>query len=218
MPSPSSFHTIENREIPNTDGSTESIPNIPNIIPFVAVTSLEEKYNKHYHRWQLPLEHAFACTTHKMQGVTASNGAVVQPSTNKPFARGLDYVATSRPTELSKLFLLGPLTEVHFHAFPKERHAITEEYNRLKNTLSTNQQDVLSGQTIITLALPRDNLDENQLCIICNLDMLDDRGYCENCSENIHCTITKCYMNGNGPLANYVNEKWCSSCYHSIPE
>jgi hypothetical protein len=59
--------------------------------------------------------------SHKIQGTTATSGAVIQPSVNKPFARGLDYVAISRPTELSKLFLLGPLTGNKFTSFPKER-------------------------------------------------------------------------------------------------
>ena len=142
MPSPTTFHTITDREIPTVfvqmdlQNKYSIDPANQNIIPFVAVTSPEEKYNKHYHRWQLPLEPAFACTTHKMQGVTANNGAVIQPSMNKPFARGLDYVASLRPTELNKLFLLGPLTEVHFYAFPQERHAISEEYNRLQNIFS----------------------------------------------------------------------------------
>ena len=103
-----------------------------NVIPFVAVCSEEEKYNKNYHRWQIPLEPSFACTTHKMQGSTAKFGAVVEPSKGKPFARGLDYVAPSRPTELAKLILLRPLTEAHFNAFPQERHAIKDEYIRLR--------------------------------------------------------------------------------------
>ena len=29
--------------------------------------------------WQLPLEPAFACTTHKMQGATAKYGAAIEP-------------------------------------------------------------------------------------------------------------------------------------------
>ena len=105
-----------------------------NIIPFVAICSQDEKYNKNYHRWQIPLEASFACTTHKMQGSTAKFGAVIEPSKGKPFARGLDYVAPSRPTELAKLILLGPLTEAHFTSFPKERHAIKEEYMRLRES------------------------------------------------------------------------------------
>ena len=87
----------------------------------------------HLNRWQLPLEPAYAITTHKMQGATAKFGAVIEPSQTKPFARGLDYVAASRPTELKKLFLLGPLTHNQFNAFPSERNDITLEYDRLRN-------------------------------------------------------------------------------------
>ena len=114
----------------NTIGYSIFTDNL-NVIPFAAVCR-GEKYCKSYHRWQLPLEPAFACTTHKIQGTTATSGAVIQPSVNKPFARGLDYVAISRPTELSKLFLLGPLTDIKFTSFPKERNDIKKEYLRLQ--------------------------------------------------------------------------------------
>jgi hypothetical protein len=105
---------------------------IKNIIPFVAICS-GTKYSKNYHRWQIPLEAAFACTTHKMQGTTAKNGAVILPSANQPFARGLDYVAPSRPTELKNLFLLRRLTSAHFTSHKQEILAIEEEYTRLNN-------------------------------------------------------------------------------------
>ena len=143
MPKPSTFHTLMNREIPTVlvkmdlDIGYSIISDKPNIIPFVAVCKMEDKYLKIFHRWQIPLEPAFACTTHKMQGTTAKFGAVILPSQNKPFARGLEYVAPSRPTELNNLYLLGPLTEVHYSAFPQERHEITQEYDRLRSAFST---------------------------------------------------------------------------------
>ena len=105
---------------------------IPNIIPFVAITIVDDKNSKNYHRWQIPLEPAFASTTQTMQGATAKFGAVIEPSAKKPFARGIDYVATSRPTELGKLTLLAPLTVNQFSASPQERHIIRQEYNRLR--------------------------------------------------------------------------------------
>ena len=43
--------------------------------------------------------------------------AVIMPSIGRPFARGLDYVAASRPTELNKLFLLKRLEESNFNSF-----------------------------------------------------------------------------------------------------
>ena len=138
MPSPSEFHELVDREI-STVFVKMDLPigysvstTIPNVIPFVAITSDDDVYRKHKHRWQIPLEPAFACITHKMQGATAKFGAVIQPSAKKPFARGLDYVAASRPTELANLTLLAPLTVDQFSAFPQERHNIREEYNRLR--------------------------------------------------------------------------------------
>ena len=67
-----------------------------------------------------------------MQGANAKHGAVIEPSAKKPFARGLDYVAASRPTKLVNLTLLAPLTVNQFSAFPQERHNIREEYKRLR--------------------------------------------------------------------------------------
>ena len=67
-----------------------------------------------------------------MQGTTAKAGAVIEPSLGTPFARGLDYVTPSRPRELSKLHLLGPLTEKHYTSFPKERSEIRKKYDRLR--------------------------------------------------------------------------------------
>ena len=104
---------------------------VHDIIPFVAIPS-SDKYGTHYTRWQLPLEPAFACTTHKMQGSTAKHGAVIQPSIGKPFSRGLDYVAPSRPTELNNLFLLRRLSEENFNGFKTEITDISNEYNRLR--------------------------------------------------------------------------------------
>jgi hypothetical protein len=101
------------------------------IVPFVAVCKSDGRYCTHYHRWQLPLEPAFACTTHKMQGATTTYRALIAPPGNKPFSRGIDYVATSRPTVLNNLFLLSPLTEKHYNAWHEERAQVRQEYERL---------------------------------------------------------------------------------------
>ena len=132
------FHELIDREIPTVFVKMDlpigySISKtIPNVIPFVAITTDHDIYRKNYHRWQIPLELAFAITTHKVQGTTAKFGAVIEPSAKKPFSRGLDYVAASRPTKLANLTLLAPLTVGQFRAFPKERHNIKEEYTRLR--------------------------------------------------------------------------------------
>lgn len=101
------------------------------IIPFAAKCDETVKYDKNYHRWQIPLKAAYATTTHKMQGSTARGNCVTMPSENKPWARGLDYVANSRAKDLTKLFLLRPLRESNFTSHLAERTLIDEEYARL---------------------------------------------------------------------------------------
>ena len=53
-------------------------------------------------------------TTHKSQSITAHNGIVYEPSKEKPFARGLPYVAISRATDLDKVALLSAIRPDHF--------------------------------------------------------------------------------------------------------
>jgi ATP-dependent exoDNAse (exonuclease V) alpha subunit len=106
-------------------------PSIPNVVPFTEQCDVTEKYLKIFHRWQIPLVAAFATTTHKMQGSTVKGNCVTIPSLKCPWARGLDYVANSRATELSKLFLITPLKMQHFTSHEKEREIINAEYNRL---------------------------------------------------------------------------------------
>ena len=85
MPKPSEFHEVIDREIPTIFVKMDlpigySISRtIPNIIPFVAITIVDDKNSKNYHRWQIPLEPAFASTTHSMQGATAKFRAVIEP-------------------------------------------------------------------------------------------------------------------------------------------
>jgi hypothetical protein len=50
-----------------------------------------------------------------------------EPSKSKQFSRGIDYVAASRPTVLKILFLLSPLTDRHFNAWPEERAEVRKE-------------------------------------------------------------------------------------------
>ena len=111
---------------------------IDSVIPFVSVTTEDALYHKYYHRWQLPIEPALACTTHKMRRATAKRGAVVETSENKIFPKGLDYVALSRPTELANLTLQNPLTPAHFTGYPQERHAINQEEEKLRNRYNIN--------------------------------------------------------------------------------
>ena len=84
-------------------------------------------------RWQLPLILAYSITTHKSQSMTAHNDIVYEPSKNKPFARGLPYVAISRATDLDKVALLSAIRPDHFinKTFIAENIKINEFYNYL---------------------------------------------------------------------------------------
>ena len=107
------------------------IPSMPNVVPFTEQCDVSERYSKIHHRWQIPLVAAFATTTHKMQGSTVKGNCVTIPSLKRPWARGLDYVANSRATELSKLFLIEHLKDHHFTSHKIERDKIDMEFARL---------------------------------------------------------------------------------------
>ncbi len=62
----------------------------------------------------------------------AHNGIVYEPSKNKPFARGLLYVAISRATDLEKVALLLPIRPDHFINRNFIIKEINEEYLILK--------------------------------------------------------------------------------------
>jgi hypothetical protein len=111
--------------------------NLPNVIPFSAVCDSNDKFLNDYVRYQIPLRAAFAITTHKMQGSTVKANCVTCPSLKCPWSRGLDYVANSRVTELSKLFILRPFSVHNFVSHKQERDAISDEYTRLAKNFCT---------------------------------------------------------------------------------
>ena len=68
--------------------TTQQIQNIQNVIPFVAITTEDDICVQHYHTWRIPLQPAFASTTHKMQGTPAKFGAVIDPFEKKHSQEG----------------------------------------------------------------------------------------------------------------------------------
>ena len=93
-------------------------------------------------RWQLPLILVYSITTHKSQSMTAHNGIVYEPSKQKPFARGLPYVAISRATDLEKVALLLPIRPDHFmnKTFIAENIKITEFYGNLNKKFNSDEE------------------------------------------------------------------------------
>jgi hypothetical protein len=153
FPTVSTFHTLTNRELPivfvkldkytGTQISTDA--DKQNIVPFTECVN-EKRLTvngTHYMRWQLPLILAYSITTHKSQSMTAHNGIVYEPSKNKPFARGLPYVALSRATDIEKVALLLSIRPDHFinKSFTAENIKITEFYNNLKKLFNNNNND-----------------------------------------------------------------------------
>ena len=74
--------------------------------------------------------------------MTAQNGIVYEPSKNKPFARGLPYVAISRATDLKKGELLLPIRPDHFmnKNFIAENIKINEFCNNLNKKFNTDEE------------------------------------------------------------------------------
>jgi hypothetical protein len=54
---------------------------------------------------------------------------------------GIDYVALSRATSISQIFLLSPLREHHFNSHMPTRFQIASEYRRLRGLLSKMEYD-----------------------------------------------------------------------------
>ena len=79
-------------------------------------------------RIQFPIALSWACTVHKVQGLTLEN-VVVSLNLNKQssFNYGQIYVVLSRATSLQGLHILGEIQSKHIKANPK----VNEEYERL---------------------------------------------------------------------------------------
>jgi hypothetical protein len=166
-----------------------------------------------------------------MQGATAKHGAVIEPSSAYPFARGLDYVAASRPTELSKLFLLSPLNNTHFTAWPQERLEVKKEYIRLAK-VSLNQQKTIdtsmnrsNSESTETCASNDDHDWSNdtsrelthesssyESCLVCGEMMYTRESSCQLCNGPLH---SICATDVSGHITSYVSEEWCSFCFQT---
>ena len=82
-------------------------------------------------RLQFPLALAWACTVHKVQGLTLNKIVIsFDLLKQRSFNYGQIYVALSRATSLQGLYVLGKLEHKHIKADPR----VIEEYERMRNT------------------------------------------------------------------------------------
>ena len=103
----------------------------PWLIPFSPIDSMEQLIigtNK-YIRRQIPLLPAAARSIHSVQGLTAHNGAIIDPKNG--FYAGT-YVAISRATSLDNVYLTQPATANDFSHDSEFRQTVGLEYKRLR--------------------------------------------------------------------------------------
>ena len=104
-------------------------------------------------RIQFPIALSWACTVHKVQGLTLQN-VVVRLDLRKQryFNYGQIYVALSRATSLQGLHILGEMQSKHIKANPK----VKEEYERLRDSSSyfdTLAEEQYSCDPVLTVSL-----------------------------------------------------------------
>ena len=104
-------------------------------------------------RIQFPIALSWACTVHKVQGLTLEN-VVVSLNLRKQryFNYGQIYVALSRATSLQGLHILGEMQSKHIKANPK----VTEEYERLRDSspyFDTLAEEQYSCDPVLTVSL-----------------------------------------------------------------
>ena len=136
---------------------------VPNVIPFVAQMDPYKTYNKVYNRFQLPLLPAKAKSVHKAQGTTEYYGIIYDPGNGPGHARGLQYVACSRATELAHVTLLSALTLPMFQSHKRERDLIIAEYNRLRTTYNTNSISTTTSSNKRQLSITNNDIAQQQV-------------------------------------------------------
>ena len=122
-------------------------------------------------RLQFPVTLAWACTVHKVQGLTLDNIVVsFDLKKQRYFNYGQVYVALSRATSLNGLHILGTLESKHIRANPK----VEEEYERLRETSSLHAHittDLCNIETVSICLLNIRSLKKHSLDL-CNDPML----------------------------------------------
>ena len=137
-------------------------------------------------RTQFPLTLAWACTIHKIQGLTINVGVVgFELNKQKAFNQGQMYTALSRITSLSGLFLTGHFNKSFIRANEKAEH----EYNRLRrnSALQPTENCEISNNTLKVVFLNVRSLSKHAS------DIKYDQRLCIN--DVISLTETQIQMN-----------------------
>ncbi|XP_068751282.1 ATP-dependent DNA helicase PIF1-like [Montipora capricornis] len=109
-------------------------------------------------RIQFPITLTWACTVHKVQGLTLQNVVIsFHLNKQKSFNYGQVYVALSRSTSLQGLHILGQINNKHVKANPRVhneydrlRRLNTEDIQKNTNTDKERAQDTNSALNIIS--------------------------------------------------------------------
>lgn len=130
-------------------------------------------------RIQFPITLAWACTVHKVQGLTMDS-IVISFHLNKQrsFNYGQIYVAISHAKTLQGIYTLGKIEHKHVRANPK----VHEEYERLRNVAAITMRDQQINQSesptllVISLlnirSLSKHSIDIKFDSSICNSDII----------------------------------------------
>ncbi|XP_068712523.1 uncharacterized protein [Montipora foliosa] len=109
-------------------------------------------------RIQFPITLAWACTVHKVQGLTLQNVVIsFHLNKQKSFNYGQVYVALSRSTSLQGLHILGQINNKHVKANPR----VHNEYDRLRRlnaediqkNANTDEERAQDTNSALTLSL-----------------------------------------------------------------
>lgn len=122
---------------------------------------------------QFPITLAWACTVHKVQGLTLDKIVIsFELAKQRFFNYGQVYVALSRSTTLQGIHILGQIEHRHVRTNPR----VHEEYRRLRSTLDPPIQSALNRPLSITLlnirSLRKHSLDIKSHFIIFNSDVI----------------------------------------------
>lgn len=115
-----------------------------NVVPITPVlTKIKIRSGKasstEIQRVQFPVTVAWACTVHKVQGLTLNKVVIsIDLVKQRQFNYGQIYVALSRAVSLNTLYILGKIESKHIKTSLK----VLEEYERLR------RESVLPNQTV----------------------------------------------------------------------